>query len=263
MLIRLVKKHRSHLGLSSSISVHAAIETLLQKTSLKRVTLQGLYGSSYLYTWGIVSPLSLALAIRRDSYLSHGTAAGLHGLLDFPSPYVYTNKEQREKTTPLGQLTQDRIDQAFSRRQRTTGNIVRTGKWRLVLVNGKHTGRLGVIEARGEDGERQFVTNPERTLVDLVVRPAYAGGPAKVLAAFHSAREKVDGDTLVEMLHKLKYIYPYHQSLGFFMERAGFDEGAVGRLRRNLIFDFYVSHDIRQKAYDSSWKIHSPRTLDR
>src|ERR1043166_683087 len=86
-------------------------------------------------------------------------------------------------------------------------------------------------------------TNLERTLIDLLVRPRYAGGVHEVLVAFRLAKERVSVARLLACLRALDYSYPYHQSLGFYLERAGYDQRHVARVRelpRN--FDFYLTY---------------------
>ena len=62
------------------------------------------------------------------------------------------------------------------------------------------------------------------------------------------------------MLKKLKYIYPYHQAIGFYLERAGFKSATLD-LFRSLPreFDFYLVHDIKQKDYVKDWRLFIPQ----
>jgi hypothetical protein len=44
------------------------------------------------------------------------------------------------------------------------------------------------------------------------------------------------------------------------MQRAGYEERQYSRLRKlGLDFDFYLAHDIRDKAYDSDWRLFYPK----
>jgi predicted transcriptional regulator of viral defense system len=69
------------------------------------------------------------------------------------------------------------------RKQRKSAFIVTHACTRITLLNGKHSDRLGVIQGTGPQGEQIELTDVERTLIDIMVRPAYAGGPKGVLEA--------------------------------------------------------------------------------
>jgi hypothetical protein len=63
-----------------------------------------------------------------------------------------------------------------------------------------------------------------RTLVDIAVRPGYAGGARRVLDAYRSALARNDAgvliDELTETLNALSHVYPYHRAVGFYVEKA-------------------------------------------
>lgn len=121
--------------------------------------------------------------------------------------------------------------------------------------------KWGVRRGRGELLE---VTKPERTLIDISVRPAYAGGVSQVLNAFEKAKGQISVNTLVATLKKLDYVYPYHQAVGFYMERAGYPESQWRKLMKlGLKFDFYLAHQLtgRKKRYDPKWRLFYPSDL--
>jgi hypothetical protein len=66
--------------------------------------------------------------------------------------------------------------------------------------------------------------------------------------------------TLLVVLKKLDYKYPYHQVIGFYMQRAGYDSSRYERLRElPTEFDFYLAHGIGEKQYDQHWKLFYPK----
>ncbi len=215
------------------------------------------------YTWGAASPYSVGLTLFKGAYLSHGTAVFLHGLNDqVPRRLIYVNHEQSPK--PAGDasgLTQQAIDNAFARQQRLSSLAYAYDGTTFLLLNGKSTGRLevGGLEL---DTEVIEATKVERTLIDIVVRPAYAGGVNQVLEAFRGAKEKMSVLTLLATLKKLKYVYPYHQAIGFYMQRAGYAASDFGRLKAiGMAHDFHLAHGIVQREYSAEWRLFHPKGL--
>jgi hypothetical protein len=214
------------------------------------------------YVWGPVSMFAIAASMRTGAYLSHGSAVFLHGLTDQIPKTIFVNKEQSAKPTPTQPLTQEGIDRAFANSQRASTYVFTVEGYRVVLLSGKHTNRLEVSELKGPQGELVSATKLERTLIDISVRPAYAGGVFEVAKAYEAAKDRVSVNTLVATLKQLAYVYPYHQAVGFYLQRAGVDPAKLARLKQlGLNFDFYLSHKMGPTAYSPEWRIHFPEGL--
>ena len=134
----------------------------------------------------------------------------------------------------------------------------------VYLLEGMFTSNLGVTEMEGPDGENLRLTNLERTLIDITVRPEYSGGIHEVLKAYQSARDRVSINTLVATLRKIGYLYPYHQAIGFYLEKAGgYRDSQIGLLRNfEFNYDFYLMHQIKESAYSKRWRLYYPKSLD-
>ena len=254
---------RDQWKLPAKLTANRFIDFLLEETPLEEARLKvDLGGEIVRYCWGKASVFELALSLRGRAYLSHGTAVFLHALTDELPKVIYLNIEQRPKPAKPGTLRQESVDLAFSRPQRTSKNVVRAGDARIILLNGKFTGRLEVGQAEGPDGEVLETTKLERTLIDITVRPAYAGGIHKVLDAYRGARDRVSTNTLAAVLQKLDYVYPYHQAIGFLLERAEYPPARLDPLRRfERSVDFYLAHGLRQKEYDPNWRLFFPKGM--
>ncbi len=261
-LLKILADNRDAWQLAKSLSGAKFIAFLVAKVGLRVVELRSeRYRSMLRYAWGDYSPELMALSLRPRSYLSHGTAVFLHGLNDQLPKTNYANQEQSEKPSG-GKLSQERITLAFSRHQRTSNYVYSMDRYRVVLLSGKQTAQLGVVPAKGTRGEDLLVTGIARTLVDIVVRPAYAGGVAQVLDAYRGAKGRVKAADIVRTLQKLDYVYPYHQAIGFLMERAGYKPEEWGRLRRlGTKFDFYLTHGMKNSTLDAKWRLFVPEGL--
>jgi hypothetical protein len=262
-LAKILSSNRAFWRLTQSTTVDYLINFLTDTSRLRPVSLASANYSGFVrYAWGEVSSYQIALSVRPRSYLSHGTAVLLHGLTDQVLKTIYVNQEQSPKPAPRGELTQIAIDRAFSNQQRKSAYVLGYEQWRIVLVSGKNTGNLGVVKISGPLQEQLDVTSVERTLIDIAVRPIYAGGVFQVLEAYKSARDRVSVNTLIAMLKKLNYIYPYHQVIGFYMQRAGYEEKRYGRLKSlGLNFDFYLTYGMKEPEFDREWRLCYPKGL--
>ena len=176
----------------SRVAIVAIAGLLVHESRLKAIDLGGSanYPPMRRYVWGVLSPFELALSLRSNAYLSHGTAAYLRGLIKESPTTFHVNKEQSPKQQS-GVLTQEGLDRAFSSRPRQSNLVFSDDNGRrYVVIAGKSTDHLGVGAIKGPAGERLFATKVERTLVDMAVRPIYCGGVGKVLEAYGAARDQ-------------------------------------------------------------------------
>ena len=209
------------------------------------------------YLWRQPSVFDVALSLRPRSCLSHGSAIFLHGLNDQIPKTIFVNQEQSKKEPPKkSSLTQESLNRAFaSVKQRRSRMIYEYEGTNITILNGKHTQEL---EVGNIEGKR--VTKLERTLIDIVVRPEYAGGVYQVLEAYKEAKGRASTNVLLATLKKLQYVYPYHQAIGFYMQRAGWSEKQYARLLKlELEFDFYLTYGIKEAEYDPTWRLFYPQ----
>jgi predicted transcriptional regulator of viral defense system len=259
----ILEQNRAFWRLSSRTGLGIFIRFLIEKCDLHVKEISPVnhdISIIYRYVWKEASPFEIALSLKRDAYLCHGTAVAIHGLNDQIPQRLYINKEQSPKSSSSG-LTQAGIDRAFANKQRETRLVYRFDETEVAIVWGKSTGNLEVIEMN-YGGANLRVTSIERTLIDIAVRPAYAGGPLQVLAAYRGAMDRVSVGALIATLRKLEYIYPFHQAIGFYMERSGYPESKYRRLKElGLEFNFYLSYGVKDLEYVPNWRLYIPRGL--
>ncbi len=197
-----------------------------------------------------------AVSLRGEAYLSHSSAVHLLGLTQQQPKTVYVNKEQSNKPQPEGSLSQESIDRAFSNPQRRSKYTYKIDGSQIVLLSGKATGRAGVLVDKTTGLP---ITCLERTLIDITVRPRYAGGVFQVAQAFKMAVNEIDGRKMISLLSTLNYRYPYHQALGFYLERAGANSALLNQLKDiGLHFNFYLDYSMSKPDFDNSWRVFFP-----
>jgi hypothetical protein len=188
----------------------------------------------------------------------------LNGLTADEPECIYVNSEQTEKPRWESTLEQATIDSAFRRPPRTTSNVAQYDNKRILLLNGKHTAGLGVTTFAREGSSPLRVSDLERTLIDIAVRPVYSGGVEQVLQAYRATNGKASPKRIAEVLSRLDYVYPYHQAIGFYLERSRvYDEAAI-RLFANMRreFAFYLAHEMSEVRHCERWRVNYPCSLD-
>lgn len=263
-LTRLVQDNRESWGVLASVGMWSIIEFMQNELPLVEITLKGSTHQQKFtrYLWRKPTALEVASSLRSTAYLCHSSALRVHGLADEPPSVWYVNYEQSAKPTSSSPLVQASVDRAFRGKQRESTFAFDFGTERIVLLSGKHTNRLEVQNAILADGASVSVTSIERTLIDVTVRPTYAGGVKEVLGAYRRARGHFSISRLLTILKKLEYIYPFHQAIGFYLERAGYPEDALARLRTlDIEIDFYLAHNMKEKEHDAGWRIYHPRGM--
>jgi predicted transcriptional regulator of viral defense system len=218
---------------------------------------------STLYTWKVNDEFTAISGLKSNAYFVFFSALFLNRLtLQIPKT-VYLNFERARSEKALDKqepLTQEKIDQAFAGNQRKSNATYSFGDKNIVLVNGKFTNRLGVIKSQ-DPGQAFEYTDLERTLIDIAVRPVYSGGVFDVLDAYRNAKDRLDVDKLSMYLGQLDYLYPYHQVIGFYLDKAGYPEEAYLSFRKEMTFRFYLTYNIRIKDFSEKWNLYYPRGL--
>ena len=258
----ILKEHKEKWNLPKAFHTELFINALLGgKVGLEKMTFPFYPADITRYVLGpagFPDALKLAASLNKKAYLSHYTALYLHGLTEQLPKTIYASYEQ--KATPVKGpviLLQANIDRAFRSSPRVSKNEADYGDYKIILLNGKNTEETGVVVKNGVR-----ITSLERTLIDGVVRPFYAGGVFEVLKAFEVAKQTLSVNTIQAMLRKINYIYPYKQALGFYLERAGYREKQLNLLETDpFTHDFYLTYKMQTTEYSKRWRLYYPKGM--
>jgi predicted transcriptional regulator of viral defense system len=214
-----------------------------------------------IYSWKNSDELTIIAGLKNQSYYSYYTAMYIHQLsLQIPKT-IYLNFEHSKPKHHFNndELSQESIDKAFEKEQRKSSNIYQYMDKKIILTNGKYTGRLGVIDYHKKERYIQY-TDIERTLIDIAIRPVYAGGVFEVLNAYKKAKGTIDISKLVYYLNKLAYLYPYHQAIGFYLEKSEYSDYEINLLASKAMnYKFYLTYNIRNKEFSKRWQLFYPK----
>ncbi|MDP9995767.1 hypothetical protein J2W28_005941 [Variovorax boronicumulans] len=254
---------RNFWRLTQTTTAEKFIEFLLKHSKLELCEFEFPQRTERCYVWNSAPLLAILQGLKKDLHFSHYTAMRVHGLTEQTPKTIYLTEERTGASMGSAQLTQEAIDAAFRKPARTSNNWVERDGKRIYLLNGAATKHLGVVDEwmtddRGE-AVRTKLTGLERTLIDVTVKPAYGGGVFEVLKAYELARDRLSVNKLMAMLRKLEFLYPYHQAIGCYLQRAGYKRSQLELVKRQpMTHDFYLAHDMGDMRYDPEWRLHVP-----
>ncbi len=263
----ILSQNRAEWRLAQTTTLAEFVTYLVKSGKLRRWDFPFPVRKEIRYTWGDVPLHAVLLTLKPDCYFSHYTAVQMHDLTEQDPKTIYVNFEQPPKPAPAGALAQERIDGAFARKPRMSKNIARFRDLRVCLLNGKHTGYVGVesraVAPHGESGKLTVrVTDVERTLIDIAVRPFYAGGVGEVLKAYQRAAPVASVNRVAGLLSQLGYTYPYHQAVGFYLERSDAYKASLIEMFREKFtreLDFYLTYGMESPRYEERWRLFVPQ----
>jgi hypothetical protein len=244
-----------------NISPATFLRLLEDYSHLKSVKLQFPTRPATRLVWREASEQEIVQSLNENGYFSHYSAIYFNGLTEQVPKRYYFNIEQAVRPGG-GTLVQEAIDRVFRGKCRQSSRIAPIGERTVCILNGGNTDNLGVFPRKIADGQTEIrITDIERTLIDATVRPAYSGGVHQVLAAFHRAsKDNVSVNRLVSYLMRINYTYPYHQAIGFYMERAGFRPSQIELLDEFKIeFNFYLDYGLKNPDFNSRWRLFIPK----
>ncbi|HBA84422.1 MAG TPA: hypothetical protein DCZ95_10045 [Verrucomicrobia bacterium] len=215
------------------------------------------------------SPYEVAYAMFPTGYFCNLTSIYFHALTNQIPTSIYVGHEspapKRRSQADLS-LTGNKLRSAFIKPHRYTRCVFECNGCEIVVVERAKNSRYGVIPVRDRHGlcpEGSQITSIERALIDAIVGPQYNGGIISVYEYFKNARQKLNIQKLLDIYGQMSFIYPYAQSIGFFLERLGLREQATAVYKAFPPKQtFFVDHNAKSTwKYDEKWKLYYPDGL--
>jgi len=207
-------------------------------------------------------------------YFTHYTAMRYYKLTDQLPKSIYINNEQQSISKESinyekGHLTQSSIDTALQKKIRIRNSTLSLFNHVGFKISGKNTKNIGTTSVY-IGGIKVKITSIERTLVDIIVHQEFSGGSGEVFNAYlktyklyNMGEINFSINKLIRILKKLNYIYPYYQSIGFLLEKVGFDTSKFKKeFKINHKFYLIREKPIEELQYIEDWKLYIPKNLN-
>ncbi len=258
---KILDENRSEWEIPQNKSTRQVLDFLISREDLILNTFLNSYGEKKeVFSWRTDDEYTIISGLKNNSYFSYFSAIYLHQqTLQIPKT-IYLNFEHSsimlsKDESPISQIE---IDEAFKKDQRKSNVSFTFNDKKIILTNGKFTDKLGVIIKKNTKQLLKY-TDLERTLIDVTVRPVYAGGVFAVLEAYKNAKESVNVNKMLSYLENLNFRYPYHQAIGFYLENAGYKTKDIQLFNRKIELNFYLTYNIRNKEFSNKWKLFYPK----
>jgi hypothetical protein len=213
-----------------------------------------------------ITGYGLAMAMFPDGYFCNLSSIYYHSLTNQVPNVVYICHETigRRSGRAPAIPSKTKIRNAFIKPPRHTRYILDFHEGEVVVLDrerGSDYGTSAIRRGTSLYPKGARVTCIERALIDAVVSPQYNGGVASIPEYFLSAQKLLNVNKLLDIYRKLRFVYPYAQSIGFFLERAGMKrQAAKVRSAYPPRHQFYVDHSAKSSwRYDKRWMLYYPR----
>ncbi len=202
----------------------------------------------------------------RTHVISHYSALYFNELIEQRPEHYYLTKEIKgRKAIHTDSLNSKTLKQVFMKSPRTTAHFAKFRRKTISFLEKIDLGLWGVGSKRFRFGDREVVleiTNIERTLIDSLVAPQYAGGINTVIFALD--RALINLRDLYKYYELNNFLYPYWQSLGLLLEKVKGMEIAKEweSLFNKRKIDFYFTRGYRSDwEFSEKWKVHYPKGI--
>lgn len=218
------------------------------------ITMNDKYLSIYSYDKE-VSEIKMLQGFRKNSFFSMSSALNILGLSNFRDNFIFLSQELTQKNVSEinNSLSQNSIDSAFKKDYRRTHMLGKYENKNIVFLSPKHTNYYEVIT--NDDGIR--VSSINRSFVEMIVNVQYFKSSKNIIETFQPLKDKLDIDIIYNVVEKFDFIYPYFQSVGFYLHQIGFTNKQLNKFKDKVEnLKFYTDKKQENYQYDNYWQIY-------
>ena len=207
---------------------------------------------------------AIAQAMFPKGYFCNLSSIYYHSLTNQVPKTIYICYEKMPgKRKNVNTINNNKLRHAFIKPHRYTKYVYTINDYEVIVVERAIVPNSGIIKSHPPGTllpNTSRVTCIERAMIDAVVGPQYNGGIVSVYTYFRNARSMLDIERLIRIYKQLDYVYPYSQSIGFLLDRAGMPKHASVIYKKfPPEYNFFVDHNAKTSwIYDEKWKLYYP-----
>lgn len=262
------KKHRY---IATSLNIYNFIDTLIHHQFIKNeiITIGSRTISFYttLFTshsqmdkLPVEDIIKLVDSIYIKGFFSMTTALYIQDLSNYRPELIFHSQELTPKDIDTNNanyqnkdIDQHSIDFSFQNKDyRYTKNIGQYEDYHIISLSPKYTNNVGVVQC----GDYK-VSSIERALIEMVVNVHYFKNFNNLIEIFKPIKEHISIQKIIDILKVFNYIYPYYNSIGFLLEKIGFDKYELEPIKSHVDkLNFYTERIKESYNYNEYWKVY-------
>lgn len=225
------------LGIGYSSTVRELLRTMTDRGLIMRIK-DGLYhvipyekdNNSHFPNWHLTAE---AIVKDRDYYLGFYTALEIHNLITQPSLVEQIVVKQRMQPKTFK---------------------VKNVEFEIITYNQRHF--FGFEKTWIDDFNKVFCSNLEKTIIDCLYKPDYAGGITEIVKAIYKSKEKINIGKMLKYLEKFDTQVVFKR-LGFLLQQLEILDALAKEIQSKLSNSYtLLDPSLPQKGkHNSGWKI--------
>lgn len=238
--------------ISNSLSLDSFLLKLIDEGLIqKSINIRGHLKTRYTFN-KTFNVLDFCNSLSKNTFFSMTTALNIQGFTDFRNSYIFVSKE-RTKRVEQGSinLIQENIDNAFKKKPKRTTAHDKIENYNIILLEANNTNSFEIIKYNGYK-----ISSINRSFVEIISNIHYFQSSSRVIEVFSKIKDSLNIDIIYDVIDNFKFIYPYFQLAGYYLERIGYSKDELLKFhskKQNL--KFYTEKNKDNYSFDSYWNI--------
>ncbi|RYA23600.1 hypothetical protein CRU96_06890 [Malaciobacter halophilus] len=238
--------------ISNSLSLDSFLLKLIDEGLIqKSINIRGHLKTRYTFN-KTFNVLDFCNSLSKNTFFSMTTTLNIQGLTDFRNNYIFVSKERTKRVEQRSiNLIQENIDNAFKKKPKRTTAHDKIENYNIILLEANNTNSFEIIKYNGYK-----ISSINRSFVEIISNIHYFQSSSRVIEVFSKIKDSLSIDIIYDVIDNFKFIYPYFQLAGYYLERIGYSKDELLKFhskKQNL--KFYTEKNKDNYSFDSYWNI--------
>jgi hypothetical protein len=226
-----------------------------------------LYHDTKLNT-GSIDAYDIALSLRKNSYLTGYKLISLLGWTEYIPRIIHVNWIRGyTKNIKSNEIDNDTVQKIAYKHKHISSLRIKYEDYEIVLLSGQlfleiYEHHFMIPENIPQIPEYSKIFIPERLIIECLINYHYFGGADLVWNIGLEQFQKLDPSKLTKIYADMSLIYPYSNSIGYWLEKAGIDNKILDiwetKVNRRIKFHLFMG-DKERRIFNKKWNLYIPK----